>query len=165
MRSLVAALLAPMLVSCTGPGRQPDAPETHPYFTTAGPASTEPPPPEVKAEDCSVHVYRNRTYYGALNPTGPYVYVNGEKLAMLRVGESHCLRLPPGKHSIAIRETFMLMPAKTSGNLQVEVMQGRPIFIRYSKAIAGATIIGTNTYFKEHNELEPVTEEQWRTRE
>jgi len=166
MRKLLAVFTMLLLAACAGPGRQPDAPETHPYFASAGPAtSTEAPPPEVKPENCAVHVYRNRTAFAALNPAGPYVYVDGERFAVLRVGESLCLQLAPGKHNISIREAVMFVPGPVSGSLDVDVAQSKPVFVRYSKGIAGARRIGTNVFFKEDNELQSATEGQWRERE
>jgi hypothetical protein len=68
MRKLLAVFTVLLLTACAGPARQPDAPETHPYFAAAAPpAPAEAPQPEVKPEDCAVHVYRNRTAFYALN--------------------------------------------------------------------------------------------------
>jgi hypothetical protein len=100
-----------------------------------------------------------------MNPSNPYVYVDGEKLSMLGVAESLCLQLAPGKHTLSIRERFMFMPGVTSGTLDVDVTQGKPLFVRCSKSMVGARFVGTSMYPKEHNELQAATEEQWRARE
>jgi hypothetical protein len=64
-----------------------------------------------------------------------------------------------------MREIFMFMPGAVSGSVDLDVQEGKPIFVRYSKEMAGARVVGTQAIFKERNELQVATEEQWRARE
>lgn len=114
---------------------------------------------------CPVHVYRTRAAFHSLDAEKPFVYAGEEQAGALGVGDSLCLRLPPGRHVIAIREPVLFMPAWTSRTLEVEVAGARPVYVRYSAefgevapSAAGPVVLGSRS-------LKLSDEASWRARQ
>jgi hypothetical protein len=154
-------LLAPLLFgACAAPQSQGPQ-ERQPTATRAPEVS----PAAFSHPDCSVHVYRNKTTFHALNPEKPFLFVGDTKISRLSIGESHCLRLVPGKYTISVKEPFMFMPAHTSGAVEVEVTGTTPIYVRYAKDFGGVFSAGPVTTVGSTSRLHLVSEGQWRERQ
>lgn len=115
--------------------------------------------------DCSAYVYRNKTSFHALNPERPSLYVGETRVGTLAIGQSHCLRLQPGKHTISVKEPILFMPTYTSARVEVEVTGTAPVYVRYAKEFSGVIGAGSTTTVTGSSKLQLVSEDQWRTRQ
>lgn len=118
-------------------------------------------------QPCAINVYRPTPKHWNTSRVRPYVYVDGQKQGTLGVGETYCLALPPGTHTVTIREAIgFVIPAFASGEHQVDVKpDGAPVFLRYTKDLEALVPTGTGVYVKERNAFEVATEAQWRNRD
>lgn len=115
--------------------------------------------------DCSVIVYRMNTLFDSLNPVKPHLLVGEEKVATLGVGDSVCLQLPTGKHTIVVKATIMFVPAYTIGQVDVDVSPATsPIYVRYAKEFSSVIPVGATPAVTSRSSVSIATKEQWLAR-
>lgn len=159
-RTLSLVSISFVLSACASP--RPEQSQERKLVQPLAAASTTSATP---SPNCSVYVYRNKTSFHAFNPEQPFLYVGEGKVGRLAIGQSHCLRLPPGKHTISVKEPILFMPSYTSGRVEVEVTGDTPIYVRYSKEFSGVVAAGSSTTVTGSSNLQPVSEDQWRARQ
>ncbi len=160
LRTLLLVSIAFMLSACAT--QRPEQPQEGKRVPLAAEVSTASVAP---SENCTVHVYRNKTSFHALNPELPFLYVGEQRIGRLAMGNSHCLRLAPGKHTISVKEPILFMPSYTSGRMEVEVTGTAPIYIRYSKEFSGIVASGSGVTATGRSNLQAVSEDHWRSRQ
>src|SRR5688572_10777044 len=129
MSRVVSVLAISLVLGACASSPQPERPKEKPLAQPEAPAATT---TAVAPTACSVYVYRNKTTFHSANPELPFLYVGDVKVGRLAIGESRCLRLAPGKHTISVKEPFMFMPSYTSGAVDVHVIAGgAPFYVRY----------------------------------
>lgn len=116
---------------------------------------------------CAINVYRPTPKHWNTSRVRPFLYVDGQKQGTLGVGETYCLALPPGLHTVTIREAVgYLIPAWASGEHHIEVKpDGAPVFLRYTKDLGAIVPTPVGVSVQEINAFEPATEAQWRNRD
>lgn len=142
--------------------------------TLAGCASSPPAPPldlsptpvlgALRAPpkgECPVWVYRNNTYFHALNPEQPYVYVNDLKVDTLSIGETYCLNLAPGKYQVSVKEPLLFMPVFDAGSLIIDVKEGTTQYVRYSKEFGSLIPTPLGVTVTSDKKLELVAKSAW----
>ena len=160
MSRILLVLTILVLTACASP--KPKQFEERQPLQSPNAVSTIPP---TASENCSVYVYRNKTTFHALNPEQPFLYVGEEKIGRLAIGKSHCLHLPPGTHTISVKEPILFMPSYTSGRVEVKITGTAPIYVRYGREFAGIATAGSNTIAMANSSLQLVSENQWRARQ
>jgi hypothetical protein len=115
-------------------------------------------------EGCSVYVYRNKTSFESLSFEKPFVYVGDERVGKLGTGDSICLRMADGRYIVSVKAPIAFMPAFTVGKVEVEVLAGAPVYVRYAKEFTGVVVSGANASTTGSNKVQVVTEAQWRGR-
>ena len=155
MRTTVAALsVATLLTACA---------TNRPTTDTAASASKI----EVSEDTsgCSVYVYRNRTMFERGNPEKPFLYVGEEKIGRLGIGDSVCLKMPDGKYTISVKGSIAFMPSFTVGQVDVDVVAGAPVYVRYAKQFGGVAPAGANTTTVGRSSVQIATQAQWLERQ
>lgn len=160
----LAASPAAALAQSAPASAQAEAPTEAPASAPA--AASAAPAPETKSETaaCPVQVYRMKTSFNRVNPELPYVFADDQKIGRLGVGKTLCLKLAPGKHVVAIKEAFMFMPGPTSGTVEVEVLEGKSIYVRYAKEFGGMAATPTGAMVTARDSLRLATEDEWKGR-
>jgi len=115
-------------------------------------------------QGCSVYVYRNKTSFESLNFEKPFVYVGDERVGKLGTGDSICLRMAEGRYTVSVKAPIAFMPAFIVGKVEVEVIAGAPVYVRYAKEFTGVVVSGANASTTGSNKVQVVTEAQWRGR-
>ena len=143
------------------------AQSTVPTADAASVAASQPADSSTPADAavCPVQIYRMATTYNRANPEMPYVYADEQKVSRLGVGKTVCLKLIPGKHTVSMREPLVFMPGPTSGSIELEVIEGQTIYLRYAKELAGVTVTGAGAVLNSRNSLRLATQEEWKARQ
>lgn len=139
-----------------------------------GCATPESPSKEPRAADltdpsgkaCNVWIYRNYTDFMvyALKSDLPMALVDEAEVGRMATGRSYCLSLPKGKHLLQVKlddswtKTYLL-------NHPFEVVEGKPMYIRYAIEYAGLMGMGTPGYKAANSSFREVTEQEWKVRE
>jgi hypothetical protein len=118
-------------------------------------------------QPCAINVYRPTPKHWNTSRVRPFLYLDGQKQGTLGVGETYCLALAPGLHTVTIREAVgYLIPAWASGEHRIEVKpDGAPLFLRYTKDVGAIVPTGAGVAVQEINAFEPATEARWRNRD
>jgi len=113
---------------------------------------------------CALNVYHAAGKWGAVRGQ-VIVYVDDQKQGSLSMGESLCLDLPAGPHTVSIRETHMLLPMPFKGREQSFVVGQGPVFFRYQKLMSGMAMGGAGAVPTYESEFGPATQAQWQKRD
>mgnify|MGYP003331058777 CR=1 FL=1 len=139
-----------------------------------GCATPESPSKEPRAADltdpsgkaCNVWIYRNYTHFRAYTLASdlPLARVDEADVGRLATGRSYCMSLPNGQHLLQIKldasriQTYLL-------NHPFEVVDGKPLYIRYAIEYGGLMGIGSPGYNAANSSFREVTEQEWKARE
>jgi len=90
-------------------------------------------------------IYRPDGFFHKHNPEEPFVYLNGEKIGTLGVGETIETQVSLGKNTISMRGNILSIPSSKIGTIELDVKDNNDHYVRYSydfEYIAGTTAVG-----------------------
>lgn len=117
---------------------------------------------------CSLNVYYAAAKHWNVPRNRVYVYVDERSLGTMGRGDTLCVDLPPGRHTLALRETFNFIPMPFKSQEHVfDMKEGQaPIYMRWEMTVVGVVVVGPGAGTPElARSFEPVTEAQWRNRD
>jgi hypothetical protein len=86
-------------------------------------------------------VYRPQTYFHALNPERPFLYIDDKEVGTLSIGGALQLNLKPGSYRLSMREPILFMPAYESRAVSLDVKAGEAYYVRYAREFGGVSVI------------------------
>ncbi|QYF92852.1 DUF2846 domain-containing protein [Massilia sp. PAMC28688] len=101
--------------------------------------------PLADPQACSIVLYRGTALVGRLHPDAPVLYVDGQPIAPLKVGETLCVEVIDGRHDIVMRERRMTVPVGFSNSLPHKFPGTGPLYLHYGQAASGKSIV---TFFE-----------------
>ena len=115
--------------------------------------------------NCPLTIYRNQTSFKAISFDFdlPVAYINDVPVGKLRVGQSHCANVKPGRYLITVKEPNLFGPVDKAKTV-IEVKQGQPIFLRFAMEFGSMAVIGTAVSMSTENSLQFVSEKAWQDR-
>jgi hypothetical protein len=116
---------------------------------------------------CPLWIYRNQTWFkaGSFDFDLPVAYVNDVPVGKLRVGQTHCMNLKPGRYYVAVKQPDLVFPTRLLTGSVVEVKEGQSMFLRFAVEFGGGvTVIGTVVHLSTEKSLQRVTEQDWQQR-
>lgn len=113
----VGIVLSVLLCGCTanGPAFQPAAVEA--------------------ADKALIYVYRPSTYLFLTTLDVPFLYLDGNQLARLRIGGYTRLEVDEGPHMISFKESEMGFPDDTIAEIGLVAVPGDTYYVRFSMEI------------------------------
>jgi hypothetical protein len=114
---------------------------------------------------CPLTIYRNQTSFKAISFDFdlPAAFINDMPVGKLRVGQTHCANVKPGRYQVAVKEPNIFGPV-TKADAIIEVKEGQPLFLRFAMDFGGIAVIGTAVSASTQNRLQLVTEAAWEER-
>lgn len=116
---------------------------------------------------CQINVYHATIQNWNSSREKVIVYLDDRQQGSLSPGETLCFNsLSPGRHTVSIRGTHMLIPSLWKGGERVVdvAAEGPPVFFRYQKVMTGLTTAGAGVAAQSKEEFDVATEAQWRGR-
>ena len=115
---------------------------------------------------CPLSIYRNKTFIGSLafDIDLPVAHINEVPVGKLRVGQSHCANVKPGRYLITVTMPVFIVGSVEKARAVIEVKPDQPTYLRYSSEIGGLTVIGTGVSVNTKDSLQIVPESAWLSR-
>lgn len=116
---------------------------------------------------CQINVYHATIQNWQSSREKVIVYLDDRSKGGLSLGETLCFNnLAPGRHTVSVRGTHMLIPSLWKGGEHVVDItpEDHPVFFRYQKAMAGLIATGAGVAPQSQEGFDVVTEAQWRGR-
>lgn len=117
---------------------------------------------------CTLNVYHAMAKHWNTARDRVYVYVDDRSRGTIGRGDAVCIDLDPGRHTVAIRNTFNFipMPFKTHEHVIDVQAGGAPVFLRWEKVITGVNVVGPTAGMPlTASNLDLVVEQRWRDRD
>ncbi len=96
-------------------------------------------------EAVTLFIYRPDGFFHKHNPEEPFVYLNGEKIGTLGVGETIETQVTFGKNIVLLKGNILSIPSFEIGTVEFDVTSNNDHYIRYSydlEYVVGTTPVG-----------------------
>ncbi|WP_328576363.1 outer membrane protein assembly factor BamE domain-containing protein [Ideonella sp. BN130291] len=113
---------------------------------------------------CALNVYRTRTRDAMPVARRSTLVVDGKEMGLVAFGETRCLDLPPGPHTVVMQDT-VLGVSTPERKMEVTLVAGKPSFVRSGIVFNGVRAVGKQVVPETMNVLEQAVEWQWRGRQ
>jgi len=98
-----------------------------------------------KAKLAKLHVYRTDVAFHSLNPEKPFFYIDGMEFGNLGTGQAITIEVLAGKHVLTVKEPILFMPGYENGKIEIETVENKEYFVRYSKNLSDVIITGSTS--------------------
>ena len=117
------------------------------------------------AGKCPLTIYRNQTSFKAISFDFdlPVAYINDVPVGKLRVGQSHCANIKPGRYLITVKEPNLFGPIEKARTV-IEIKPDQPTHLRFAIEFGSMAVIGTAVSVNTENSLQIVPESAWKSR-
>lgn len=114
---------------------------------------------------CPLTIYRNQTSFQSLafDFELPVAYINEVPIGKLRVGQSHCVNVRPGRYFISVREPNLFNEVE-KGRAVFELKEGQPVYLRFALNFGRLTVMGGAASVSTVGSMEIVSEQSWQDR-
>lgn len=130
--------------------------------------SLSPTPEEIASSPsgkCPLTIYRNKTSFKAISFDFdlPVAYINDVAVGRLRVGNSHCANIKPGRYFVVVKEPNIFGPV-VKAKAVIEIKEGQSSYLRYAMNFGSLAVTGTAVSMNTQDSLQLVTEQDWLAR-
>ena len=99
-------------------------------------------------QSCSIVLSRGQAIYGRTQADAPVLYVGKQPIAALQVGQTLCVEVIDGSHSITMSERRLTLPVGFTAPLSYTFPRAQPLHLQYGQTARGANRAPV-TYFIE----------------
>ena len=115
---------------------------------------------EVDATESVIYVYRKKQFTGSASSIKPRLYVNGNKIANLKMGGYIPVKVTPGMVNLSLVNTiFGAEVDKQYSLISFEIKAGEVMYFRYSQSISGFNNYGGTIVADGNSHFVPINSE------